>query len=73
MNRNRDKYSNVFNKGEDIIEIKITDPAGNKIDTKRCKVSDKAELTRILNLIKSKYNVKIDDDWLSPENEFLKF
>ena len=69
----RHGYRAVFNQGEDIIEIKIMDPAGNKIDTRRCKVSDEDSLRLILKWIKSKYNVAFQDDWLSVDNEFLKF
>ena len=69
----RHSYSTIFNKGEDIIEIIIRDQTGHKLEERRCNMSDKKELVNILKWVKSKYNAQFDDDWLSVDNEFLKF
>lgn len=69
----RHNYNSIFNQGEVIIEIRILDPAGNKLDAMRCKISDQVSLLKNLRIIKSKYGVAIEDDWLSIDNDFLKF
>ena len=68
-------YQAVFNRGEDIIEVVIRDQAGNKIDERRCAISDSASILNILRWIKTKYNANldIDKDILSYDNEFFKF
>jgi len=66
-------YNNVFNKGEDIIEVKVMDASGNRIDARRCKASDKESLLKIFRWLKSKYNVAIENDFLTLDNEFFKF
>lgn len=66
-------YTAIFNRGEDILEIVIRDQSGNKIEVRRCNITDEDETFKIFKWLSQKYGVKFNkgSNWLSTESEFL--
>ena len=62
----------VGNEG-DMIEVTLRDFSGKKIESWRCPTRDRKSITRIIKLIEDKYGIKKEEDFLSLDNEFLKF
>ena len=64
-----------YRNGDEVIEIRILDDSGGKLDARRCNKSDSKEGGRMLKWLVEKWgwNPKIDGEIINLDSEFLKF
>jgi len=64
-----------YKSGDEVIEVRILDDAGGKLDARRCNKSDSAAGGRLLKWLVEKWgwNPKVEGDIIDLDSEFLKY